>query len=333
MTEQEFKEIKNRSENASVAPWTSYIEGRNNESGSNFIMVGEGENRQEDIYLTDATDADQDFIAHARQDIPKLLHYIGQLTRMLDVKLTPKELAIAKEAMQYRIKSMQDLLDNPDTQDEKLAYIADGNDIPILESVIDEIIRAEKKIEKAKESLYENRYVLLKDEEGLTLQPYERERDSTQKVFHDFYAKDFSEAGSVRNQFMGWSQYIPMPEHISVRRTLTLFDENKEPIADVDFFAYQPQEIEENNCRCDFHLTIQHENSTRQGWITKNEYLGGKNSVGVDSTQALLLAMRLAEMLIEGYNNDHKEKIYWLEYGQKAVLLDLGTIPLNDNNL
>jgi len=42
-------------------------------------MVGEGANRGDDIELNGATVADQDFIAHARQDVPKLLAEIERL--------------------------------------------------------------------------------------------------------------------------------------------------------------------------------------------------------------------------------------------------------------
>lgn len=55
-------------------PWRSVIEGRDQDSGSSFIMT-EGE----DIYLSGASDADQDFIAHARQDVPRLLAEIRRL--------------------------------------------------------------------------------------------------------------------------------------------------------------------------------------------------------------------------------------------------------------
>src|SRR5947209_5149372 len=64
----DLEEIKKRCEEATPGPWKSYVEGREEMSGSDFIMT-EGE----DIYLTGATVADQDFIAHARQDIPKLV--------------------------------------------------------------------------------------------------------------------------------------------------------------------------------------------------------------------------------------------------------------------
>jgi len=86
MTEIEIKEIEDRYKMASPGPWKSLIEGRDVESGDSFIMTGvaEGEDiwsekRGEDIYLTGATTADQDFIAHAREDIPKLISEIKRL--------------------------------------------------------------------------------------------------------------------------------------------------------------------------------------------------------------------------------------------------------------
>jgi len=44
-------------------------------------MTGEGDARGPDIELTGATAADQDFIAHARQDVPRLLAEIERLRR------------------------------------------------------------------------------------------------------------------------------------------------------------------------------------------------------------------------------------------------------------
>jgi hypothetical protein len=89
MSEEELNEIKMRYEATSVAPWVSFIEGRDCESGSSFIMTGIkkgeniwGENRGEDIYLTGATGADMDFIANARQDIPMLIAEIERLKKL-----------------------------------------------------------------------------------------------------------------------------------------------------------------------------------------------------------------------------------------------------------
>ncbi len=90
MTTEELNIIKERADRATKGPWKSYIEGRDHSSGDSFIMTGvnDGEDiRSEigkDIYLTGATNADQDFIAHARQDIPILLDEIFRLKNEIE---------------------------------------------------------------------------------------------------------------------------------------------------------------------------------------------------------------------------------------------------------
>ncbi|RTE91464.1 hypothetical protein [Bradyrhizobium sp. LVM 105] len=70
----EIEAIKARCEQATSGPWRSFIEKRDKFSGSDFIRTG-----GEDIYLSGATIADYDFIAHARQDIPRLIAEIERL--------------------------------------------------------------------------------------------------------------------------------------------------------------------------------------------------------------------------------------------------------------
>lgn len=77
----ELEEIRHRCDNATPGPWRSLVEGRNHTSGSSFIMTGDPGNRGSDIELIGATTADQDFIAHARQDIPLLLEEIRRLRK------------------------------------------------------------------------------------------------------------------------------------------------------------------------------------------------------------------------------------------------------------
>lgn len=77
--------IKTRCSQARPGPWVSFIEGRNHTSGSNFIKVGEGQDRSDDIELSGVTVADQDFIAHARSDIPTLLEEVMKLRRLLQI--------------------------------------------------------------------------------------------------------------------------------------------------------------------------------------------------------------------------------------------------------
>lgn len=68
MTDEELDQLEARLRAATPGPWVSYVEGRDHDSGSSFIQTAAG-----DIELSGATVADQDFIAHARQDLPKLL--------------------------------------------------------------------------------------------------------------------------------------------------------------------------------------------------------------------------------------------------------------------
>ncbi len=86
LSDEELNSIAERVAAASPGPWKSFIEGRDHQSGSNFIMTGEIGSRGKDIELTGATVADQDFIAAARQDIPRLLDAVRTLQSLLDKK-------------------------------------------------------------------------------------------------------------------------------------------------------------------------------------------------------------------------------------------------------
>ena len=79
LDDNELEAIRQRCDRAKPGPWKSFVEGRDHTSGSSFIMTGTDGNRGEDIELSGATAADQDFIAHARQDIPRLLFEISRL--------------------------------------------------------------------------------------------------------------------------------------------------------------------------------------------------------------------------------------------------------------
>jgi len=71
-------EIEKRLAASTPGPWQSFIEGRDHLGGSDFIRTG-----GEDIYLSGATHADQDFIASAKQDVPLLLAEVRSLRARL----------------------------------------------------------------------------------------------------------------------------------------------------------------------------------------------------------------------------------------------------------
>ncbi|MBB4637833.1 hypothetical protein FHS01_003892 [Longimicrobium terrae] len=74
----DLQAIEARVRAVSSGPWASYIEGRDHWSGSDFIMTP-----GEDIELG-ATDEDQDFIAAARREVPRLVAVARRLRSAAD---------------------------------------------------------------------------------------------------------------------------------------------------------------------------------------------------------------------------------------------------------
>lgn len=74
MNDKEIKIIREKCEKATAGPWISFVEDRDFTCGSSFIKTA-----GEDIELSGATAADQDFIASCRQDIPLLIDEVLRL--------------------------------------------------------------------------------------------------------------------------------------------------------------------------------------------------------------------------------------------------------------
>jgi len=73
-TDAELERIEQLCNAATPGPWRSFVERRDHESGSNFIRT-----MGPDIELPGASDAVQDFIASARQDVVHLLAEVHRL--------------------------------------------------------------------------------------------------------------------------------------------------------------------------------------------------------------------------------------------------------------
>lgn len=67
-----------------IGPWKSYIEGRDHDSGSDFIMTGNADKRDYDIEFIQIKPEDQDFIAIARNNMPGLIAEVIRLRKILD---------------------------------------------------------------------------------------------------------------------------------------------------------------------------------------------------------------------------------------------------------
>ncbi len=83
LTDAELDELRRLSEHAARAPWRAMVEGRDHTSGDSFIMIGREDDRAEDMYVSresgPAPAADLDFIAAARNYLPRLLDEIMRL--------------------------------------------------------------------------------------------------------------------------------------------------------------------------------------------------------------------------------------------------------------
>jgi hypothetical protein len=85
-SEQELKRIERLIDAASDGPWYSYAVGRDPEAESNYIEIGSCNELGsfKSIEVVGGTIADQDFIASARQDMPRLLLEVRMLRARLE---------------------------------------------------------------------------------------------------------------------------------------------------------------------------------------------------------------------------------------------------------
>jgi hypothetical protein len=87
LTSEELDRIECRVDAATQGPWFSYVVGRDSEAAHcNFIELGSCNEvgTFKSIELIGATVADQDFIANARQDLPRLLREVRSLRACLE---------------------------------------------------------------------------------------------------------------------------------------------------------------------------------------------------------------------------------------------------------
>jgi hypothetical protein len=85
VTDAEIDELRRLCAHATPAPWRAMVEGRDHSAGDSFIMIGRDDDRDEDMYVTrdsgPASNSDLDFIAAARNYLPRLIDEIAELRR------------------------------------------------------------------------------------------------------------------------------------------------------------------------------------------------------------------------------------------------------------
>jgi hypothetical protein len=83
VSDHELDEIMARCNKSQPGPWRSYVEVREKFSGSDFIMTGGA-----DLYLVGATPDDQDFIAHCKVDVERLVSEVRRLRKAMLTSVT-----------------------------------------------------------------------------------------------------------------------------------------------------------------------------------------------------------------------------------------------------
>jgi hypothetical protein len=89
LTDAELDQIEDRAQRATPGPWTPKLETREGIGGASYIELDPGADNDAELYLTyspvdrispnAAMDADLDFIAHARTDVPRLAAEVRRL--------------------------------------------------------------------------------------------------------------------------------------------------------------------------------------------------------------------------------------------------------------
>jgi hypothetical protein len=80
LSEKELEEIKNRCKATTPGPWRASIEGRDHTSASDVILTGDADIAFE---ISEASPADYDFIAQAKQDVPRLIAEVERLKTLI----------------------------------------------------------------------------------------------------------------------------------------------------------------------------------------------------------------------------------------------------------
>jgi hypothetical protein len=86
LSDKELQRIERLVDAATAGPWISYVIGRDAHAELNCIELGSCNELGSFLYveLLGSSVADQEFIASARQDVPRLLREVGTLRARLD---------------------------------------------------------------------------------------------------------------------------------------------------------------------------------------------------------------------------------------------------------
>jgi hypothetical protein len=232
-----------------------------------------------------------------------------------NTNLSGKSLLFAIEAVEHEIARHQAILRNALSTDADLAKIDYGNDLQLMKSLHTEwlLLKSGKSVAPATDDM---QYHLVRMGDQLSLQTADQPLEAGSEVLFSFTAESYTRAMEVRNHFMGFAPYVPFPTTIVASRTLTLFDAQQKRITDVEVFVYQPIKVQEHEWHCEYYINIEYKK--KNGTPLRTESIGRHKVIGFDMVQAVQSAFLIIDSILIGYNSDHENKIYWMEYGKES---------------
>ncbi len=168
--------------------------------------------------------------------------------------MPPKFICLLKEAVTYRIKAMQQLLDNSNTSEEALAKIDYGNDQMVLAMVGDELDNPNNLVQATFYQLSTNQ-----SNTELTLQEFGQSIADDDQIVMVFSSTSWNEAAQIKHQYLGFEPYKPMPENIVAIQSHHYKDQHGIEYGnsiehEITATIYQPQQFG-SIWQCDYQLS------------------------------------------------------------------------------
>lgn len=172
---------------------------------------------------------------------------VAVMNPTLLLNLPMKFFAILREAVNYRVQSMQQLLDNPEATEEQLADIDYGNDKVILAMILDELKNPHNQVKASFYQLTQN-----PDKTEMMLQEFGKPIHNDEQLTFVFSATSFDEALAIKNQFLGFAPFKPMPSNI-VATQIYHYQDEQGLEHEITVTLYQPQQFG-LTWQCDYQL-------------------------------------------------------------------------------
>lgn len=152
------------------------------------------------------------------------------------------------------------------------------------------------KLLNAEKDLWGNIYGITELDNCISLYSKSQPPDNAnEKTLLTFFADSYNDAMAIRNKFLGFEPYLPMPENIVATRQLAITDSQNAQTGKAEIIIYQPQEMLYGEWKCSFQIT----------GIGNDSIYG---ICGVDGFQAIELAYKMVGNQLDIFRRDNPSK-------------------------